>query len=52
MEYVPKINIWHTKDGEKLSRKNIFEIHPSKAFFGPTDSLAKWEDFCPKLQIQ
>ena len=29
MEYVPKINIfWPKNDGEKWSRKNIFEIPP------------------------
>jgi hypothetical protein len=50
MESVPEITIFLTKnDGEKWSRKNIFEISPcGKLFF----LLHKWEGFCLKLQIQ
>ena len=53
MEYVLKINII----GLTLMLKNGLEkmflkfLH-AQGLFKVTDLLQKWEDFCPKLQIQ
>ena len=53
MEYLSKINIFGLKMIVKSGLEKIFlKFLLAQVFFGLTDLLHKWEDFCPTLQIQ